>query len=516
VPTQILTDAQDTVPSNLTLGNLLARNTALNLVGMLIPLVVALVAIPILIKNLNSDRFGALTLAWMVIGYYSLFDLGLGRALTKLVSEKLGSEQRKDIPVLIRTTLFLMLFISLGGTFIVTLLSPFLVHQWLNVPKELQIEMLWSFYLLAFSIPFVTSMAGLQGVLEAHQRFGFVNAVRIPLGIFNFCGPVFVLPFSNSLTTVIGVLVVGRLAAWGVFLYLCFRITPDLRHRPVFSHTLISPLIRFGGWMTVSTLVTPFMLALDRFLIGALLSLEAVTYFTTPYDMVMKLLLIPGAFVGVLFPAFSTSFVSDQRRTLALFNSGVKYLFMVLFPLTLIIVLFGFEGLNLWLGIKFAENSTRVLQWLAISVFINGLALVPFSLLQGVGRPDLTAKLHLCELPVYLVLLWWLIKGFGIEGAAIAAVLRITIDAVFLFVMGGRIMGMNSSTQRRITLAGITSLGTLLLATVQMPIHIKILFILVTLLLFVLAAWVLLIGPEEREIMRRMIRSPAGYLRRGL
>ena len=65
----------------------LARNAVWNLLSLVAPMLVALGAIPALIRTLGADRFGILTLAWMLIGYCSLFDLGLGRALTKLVSE---------------------------------------------------------------------------------------------------------------------------------------------------------------------------------------------------------------------------------------------------------------------------------------------------------------------------------------------------------------------------------------------------------------------------------------------
>src|SRR5947207_14300295 len=65
----------------------LARNAVWNLLSLTAPMLVALGAIPALIRTLGADRFGILTLAWMLIGYCSLFDLGLGRALTKLVSE---------------------------------------------------------------------------------------------------------------------------------------------------------------------------------------------------------------------------------------------------------------------------------------------------------------------------------------------------------------------------------------------------------------------------------------------
>ena len=75
-------------------------NSVWNLVGLGLPLLVALVSIPILIRGLGTDRFGILTLAWVVIGYFSLFDLGLGRAVTKLVADRLGAGASERVPAL--------------------------------------------------------------------------------------------------------------------------------------------------------------------------------------------------------------------------------------------------------------------------------------------------------------------------------------------------------------------------------------------------------------------------------
>src|SRR5918998_1230956 len=111
-------------PSNLTSGRLLARNTIFNFAGQAAPLLVALVAIPLLIEGLGTDRFGVLTLAWIVIGYFSLFDLGLGRAMTQLVAERLGRGCERGIPPVVWTALSLMLLLGLVGTVVVSLLSP--------------------------------------------------------------------------------------------------------------------------------------------------------------------------------------------------------------------------------------------------------------------------------------------------------------------------------------------------------------------------------------------------------
>lgn len=486
---------------SLTSVKLLARNTIINLIGFGAPLLVAIFAIPFLIGGLGTDRFGILTLVWAAIGYFGLFDLGLGRALTQIVAKKLGTDREQEIPTLVWTAFFAMSVVGLLGTAVVFLLSRWLVMTILKIPPVLQSETLDVFYLLALSIPVVVTTAGLRGVLDAHQRFDLTNSVRIPMGVLIFLGPLLVLPFSRNLFSVAAVLVVIRVIAWVAYLMLCFYVVPALRCGVVVKGSMLRPLIRFGTWMTVTNIVGPLMVYLDRFLIGAVLSVAAVAYYATPYEVVTKLWIIPVAVVGVLFPAFSTSFVQDRGRTALLFNRGVKYVFLAMFPLTLLIVTLAYEGLDLWLGGEFAQNSTSVVQWLAVGVFINSLAHVAFSLVQGVGRPDITAKLHLVELPFYLISLWWLVAAYGIEGAAIAWVVRIVIDTGFLFGISRRLLPARESITLRATVTIGTALLILALATFPAGIAMKGLFLLLILPAFAMVAWFFILIAEERTLI---------------
>jgi O-antigen/teichoic acid export membrane protein len=485
---------------HLTSGRLLARNTVWNLLGNGAPMIVAVVCIPILIRGLGKDRFGVLTLAWALIGYASLFELGLGRALTQLVAKKLGAEEEKEIPALAWTSLLLMMLLGVAGTACVLLISPWLAGRGLNVPAALQQETLQSFRLLGLSLPFVITTAGLRGLLEAHQRFGLISALRIPMGVFTFAGPLLVLPFSKSLIPVVATLVAGRIAAWVAHLLVCLRVLPELGRSIAWERSSVGPLLRFGGWMTVSNVVSPLMVTLDRFLIGALVSVTAVAYYATPYEVVTKSLLLPGALMAVMFPAFSTGFAQDGERTALLFGRSVKSLFLVLFPIMLCTVALAQDGLKLWLGAEFARHSFRVLQWLAVGVFLNSLALVPFTLLQGVGRPDITATLHLIELPLYIGMLWWLISTRGIEGAAIAWTARVAVDALLLFGLAKRYLpGKSPIHLRTLLLPAMALLILALAAWIQGPI-VKGFFLFGTILCFALVTWFRILTPEERTL----------------
>jgi O-antigen/teichoic acid export membrane protein len=488
-----------------TSGRLLARNTFWNLVGQGAPLAAAVIVFPPLICGLGIDRYGVLSLVWMLIGYFSFLDLGLGRALTKLVAERLGNVPEERLATEIWTAWLLMLGLGVVGALVLATLAPWLIHSVLKIPSELQTETLHAVHLLAWTLPLVFTSAGLTAILAAHQRFGLLNAVAIPQGVCSILGPLFVLPFSHSIFAVALVLAMVRLAAWLAYLSLCVRVMPVIGRTLKVDRAAVMPLLQLGSWMTVSNVVGPLMMYLDRFLVGALVSMAAVAYYATPYDVVTKLLIIPGALVSVLFPAFSASLVSDRVRAARLFERGTTYMLLALFPLSLLVVTLAQPALSLWLGTAFAQHSTHVLQWLAIGVFINSLAQVAFALVQAAGRPDLTAKLHLAELPCYVVAVWFLIQADGIEGAAIAWVGRIVVDTIALFLVAKRLLPESSQALRKLAAGVAATLTVLGLAALPLGIGWKGLLLLVTLSSFAVIAWMLLLDAAERAVARKWL-----------
>jgi O-antigen/teichoic acid export membrane protein len=131
---------------------------------------------------------------------------------------------------------------------------------------------------------------------------------------------------------------------------------------------------------------------------------------------------------------------TDVNRARSLFLGASTMLMAILLPLISIIVLFAPEGLNWWLGPEFSQHGTHVFRWLALGVFINSFARFPLALLQAHHRPDLTAKLHLAELPVYLASVYVLTVHLGIVGTAMAWTLRVALDSLLMFLLAGRIL----------------------------------------------------------------------------
>jgi O-antigen/teichoic acid export membrane protein len=64
-------------------------------------------------------------------------------------------------------------------------------------------------------------------------------------------------------------------------------------------------LFQFGGWMTLSNIISPLMVFAYCFLIENVLCAAVVAYYTIPADFMIRLLVLPAAITTTLFPVFS-------------------------------------------------------------------------------------------------------------------------------------------------------------------------------------------------------------------
>lgn len=436
----------------------LIRNVLWNFGGQGIPIFAALACIPLLISGLGPERFGVLAIVWAIVGYLSFLDLGLGRALTRAVAQ--GQDDVPSFQALASSGLLTTLLLGLCGGVLLVMIEGSL-QRWLGVPSELRAEFGISMKLLAVSLPCVTVTAGVRGMLEGRHMFALVNMVRIPLGVLTFVAPVLVLPISGELTAAVGALVMVRIGALLAYVLVARRHLAAARGLPSPRLDVAIDLMKSGGWMTVSNIVGPLMVFFDRFVVGAVLGLAAVTYYTTPYEIVTKLLIVPAAVAGVLFPVFAAA---DAKRAVRLLRLGVKYLLMCLWPIVALAVMAAAPALEAWLGGDFGTMSGPVLKWLALGVLFNSLAFVPFAYLQATGRADWVAKLHLLELPLYFGGLWWCLQHYGIEGAAAAWAFRALFDGLALFALALRELNAGKQFRGVATATAVSMVGLLVIA----------------------------------------------------
>ena len=437
---------------------MLLRHTAFNLIGLGAPLLVAVFSIPLLIEKLGVERFGLLTLIWAVVSYFGLFDLGLGRALTQQLAVVFSNEESERTGPLIATATVLMAALGVLAGLLMAVAAPWGVGLIHSVPDRK--EAITAVYAMALAMPAILLTSGFRGILEARHAFGIVNLIRLPMGLFTFLGPLAVVSiWQPRLDWIAWVLTAGRVVACVVHAYYAWRELPRERSALTVRAALVKPLCISGGWMTVSNIISPFMGYVDRFVIGAIVSAGAVAYYATPQELVTKLWIVPGALTAVLFPTFAAQMAKRNEQTWTLFKKAVHWLFVVLLPVTVALMLFAHELLSLWINAEFAAHSAVLLQMFAVGILVNCLAHVPFTLIQSAGAPRLTALIHAAELPFFLATLWWLTSLYGVLGGAVAWLLRMMVDTVLMFALCSPLLGRPAKELLNVRVLGLALLA---------------------------------------------------------
>ncbi len=377
-----------------------------------------------------------LTLIWSLIGYFSLFDMGVGRALTYELSKLRVENNAGKISLTLKAGLILTLATGLLGAVVMLVLAPYLATSWLKISPDLQQDALLSFKIAAVGVIPTTITSGLRGALEGLERFAASNLNKITLGYCMFALPALsIVMHGNHLWPIALYLVLARLivslaAATQLRVYLFTKTIGFIRNH-------LKPLVNYGVWVTVTGIVGPLMVYGDRFFVGAALGATQLPLYAIPQEGLQRLLIIPAALCGALLPQLA---VLDHTNAVISYRRNYKRVAIVMLGICILAAICAYPILMWWLSVEFARQALPIVLILSLGIWLNSMALVPYTLIHANGNPKQTALFHLLELVVYAIALWWLATNFGLIGAALAWVGRIALDLVLLHIAANQLL----------------------------------------------------------------------------
>ena len=329
------------------------------------------------------------------------------RDLTQLIAES-AEEDKKNEEDLISKAFTLSTMLSLIGLFLLFFSAPFLVLKALKLQGALATEMLWSLRALACGLPVLIYGVMCRAILEGKRHFNLSNVTKIPLGISTYLIPLLVIPFSRNLFVIVGWLLAARIL---ILVWAFAQVRKMMPHVTWRFNWKPSPnqrkLLRFGKSITVSYVVTPFTDNADRFLVTSMLSISMLAYYTTPLELTNKFSIVSLGIAGVIFPEFAARFLRSPKETASLYLRGMKYILAALFPPVLLVTAYAHEGLSVWLGPKFADAGSPVIQWLALAALITALvgAVLTLATLFGPGLATLAVVIAVLAIAASLALI---------------------------------------------------------------------------------------------------------------
>jgi O-antigen/teichoic acid export membrane protein len=406
----------------------LGKHTLANLTGVLVPLAIALVTIPFYISYIGTERFGVLAVIWAVFGYFGFFDVGLGRAVTQRMSKiKDSSEEVRSR--LLWTALSISFLLGLVGSFFLWLTADYIINHLVKMSEDSQQEASDAIIWLLMALPLLLPGSALSGALHARLKYIQVNLIQVIGSVLTQLLP---LVFAMSGFIELGYLLPAVLMARFTTTYLMFRqcqCDVPLKGAPVIDRSDLTSMLSYGGWISVMSILAPLLVTVDRLVIATLSGARYVAYYTVPYDLVARAMLVSGSLSSAIFPRLASA-VEEDGRSLAFKASAI--LVAIMTPLTIL----GFYLINpflvVWLGAEFATKTYGVGELILLGVWINAIVIPHHARFLATENPRTVAMIFIFELPIYFFLLWLGITKFGIVGAAAAWSLRVFLDTAIL------------------------------------------------------------------------------------
>lgn len=371
-------------------------------------------------RHLDTESFGLFTLVMAFVGYASVLDGGFARAVVREIAQ--AGNQMNRAERALGAAVVLVLGIGFIFGLLLWLLSAPLVNV-IHVGDSLQLEAIEGFHWTALMIaPILLSMVWMSP-LEAKAQFASLNILR-SFGYATVFGcaviAVYWMPTFSAATSG---LLIGRMGMALISFIACRQIMGKYLYP--FCLDSAKRLFQFGRWLTVSSIISPLMDSLDRFVLSAFSGASTVAFYAAPSEAISKMLALPYSVSRALFPVLSKIEGGDKEKTRKI--ATVLQLCIGLF-LVMLVMLFGDQMMGLWLGEKYATASGMLIKILIWGVLFNAMATIPYTELQAMGHSKITAQVHLIEVIPFISFLLVMTYEFGAKGTAIAWVTRTLID----------------------------------------------------------------------------------------
>jgi O-antigen/teichoic acid export membrane protein len=396
---------------------------------MVLPVAVSLITVPIYIRTLGEARYGTLAIAWVMLGYFGFFDLGISRASANALA-KLHDASQEERERSIWTSFYLSLLLGLAGALLLYFAGGYLYVHFFTASDELKREITAVFPWIAALLPLALVAGVAEGALEARERFFALNFLQTIGTVAVQIVPVIcAVAIGPSLLVVVPAAFASR--ACSIAAILAYVVWAERLHRiRGFNWSRGGGLLAYGSWVTVTNIISPLLATLDQLMIGSLIGARAVTFYSVPMSLVMRTQIVAGAMSRTLFPRMSRS---SQEDAYSLAERAVGVLAYGLGAACSSAIILAGPFFTHWISPEFSSHVASITEILLVGGWVNGLAFIPFALLQGQGRPDVVAKFHALEVIPFIAVLWLFLHFFGLTGAAVAWTLRVTVDAVLLF-----------------------------------------------------------------------------------
>jgi O-antigen/teichoic acid export membrane protein len=417
----------------------LVRNAFSNLLGAVIPALVALGTVPLVVRGLGEANYGVYSLVTAIVGYFAVIDINVTAGSVKYIAEFNAHRDTERINETVFFGLSVYALLGLVGGIALFAGAGFLVTAVFSVPASLEASTAATLRLAALGF-FVGQVQNyLQSVPQSLMRYDIGSRIEMLFGTGVPLLTVGVLMLGYGLFEVILLRVVCSAVNCVVLWHCIRRLLPALAWRRP-GTAIRRELLGFSAYSFLSRFASMSYAYADKLIIGALVGVTGLAYFTVASTLANRVLSLTYRLSGVFFPAASALAARGELDRLKwLYLKASRYVVFINAAVLVLVAVFAYQILYYWMDPAFAQAGQTVLAVMALAQFVDSLTSLPSLVNDGMGHPRFSGVFALIRALFGLVVVYCGVAGWGIAGAAWGHLIASTLlTAAFLVAVHGR------------------------------------------------------------------------------
>ncbi len=409
------------------------KNSVYSILGFAFPIILTIFVTPVVIKKIGVVDFGIFMLLNTISSFLSLVDLGLGNAVVKYVAEYSSQDNTEKLNNLLGSAKSLYILIGTLGLLAFWVLGQWFL-PWFKIVGQSQ-EHIFIVFLLAGLVFFWNAVNSVYSlVAPALQRYDVVNKINLANSILTSLLTLGLVMLGYKLKAIMLLNLFFIIATGLLFRVISRKLLPKVAIKYVWVKEEIIKSYRFGVLSAMSSFSTYALAYLDRMIIPVFSGPAALSYYSMPGNVALKIPGVTNSLGAMLFPmASSLNAEGDKGRIAKIYLRVFRNISIMAAALTVAVSAFSYKILYFWLGQEFADKGWVILIILALTNYCLAIYTSLNAFVLGLGKVKTLVKFSFSMAILNLVLLLLLVPKYSILGAAWAYLISV-LPVVFMVV----------------------------------------------------------------------------------
>jgi O-antigen/teichoic acid export membrane protein len=411
----------------------LLTGTLTRYVLLFVNIAIGLFLMPFTMHHLGASQYGLWQLAASMTAYLQLLDLGYGNGLVRQLTQADANGDEESMNACLSTFLVVYGVIAVVAITAILFLSALVLPRFPSLSgdeiRTAQVVLL----ILGVRVAIAFPMSVFGAVTTARQRFALTGTISIAVALVQGAATYLVLRAGYGLIALVSTTTTLALTSYLAYVMAAYASFPGMRLSVTrFRLAEVRGVTAFSMYLFLISLAIQFGYNIDNLIIAAFAGTSAVAVYAVAFRLADYQRQLCNQFNGLLFPVVVRFSATEETSALrATVVDGTRIALGLIVGVTICLVAFADRLVVLWMGAGFT-GSLPSLYLLALAGIVLVAAGPLGNLLLARGKERVVAFSCLGEAILNATLSIWLVRTYGIIGAAAGTAISVTISNVLI------------------------------------------------------------------------------------